>query len=289
MTSVVCWLANEEPKYQTLWVAADSLISSTSLSGSPAPMLDIMSKISSIPIKVTFMYSDKVPLQDSNIGFAFAGSSLVASATKDTLALLLSSLCPLDLNPRFPSLREIVDLAFEVFIGVLDSFLKNTFEIQPSCEILIFGYCNSAKEFGCYKISHQTRSPNSRMEKMPLLRNDDEFLPIIIGDKIEEVKKLISQKRDSLTGLGRERAPMYALIEMITSSEQQTIGGQLQLACCNPVIGTTIYGIMSKALENYYYGYNPHTRLSDGRQLLKTLGGFIISPPVLYLHHNKDS
>lgn len=281
MTSVVCWLANENPEYQTLWIAADSLISGTHPSGNPNPMLDIMSKISSIPIKIDVPSSLK-PLEVSNVGFAFAGSTLVASATKDTFTFLLSSLQPMSHEEILPSLQEIANLAFEVFIGVLDSFLKNTSEIQPSCEILIFGYCHSTEDFGCYKISHKVRSPTSTMEKMPLLRTEDEFLPIIIGDKIDTVENLINQKRESLTGIERERAPMYSLIEIINSSEQQTIGGQLQIARCIPTTGVTVFGTMNKSLENYYYGYNPHTLLSDGRQVLKTLGNFIISPSTLY-------
>jgi hypothetical protein len=126
-------------------------------------------------------------------------------------------------------------------------------------------------------------SPTYTMEEMPLLRTENEFLPIIIGDKLDEVENLINQKRESLTGIERERAPIYSLIEIIKSSEQQTIGGQLQIARCIPITGVTVYGTMNKYLENYYYGYNPHTLLSDGRQVLKTLGNFIISPPTLYL------
>ncbi len=286
MTSVVCWLSNENPEFKTLWIASDSLISDESPSGSGSrPMLDVVSKISSVPVKIRT--DPFLPFCEIySVGFAFAGSTLVAMATKDTFTLLLGSLQALkpDINMAedLPSLKEVAGFACEIFRAVLDSFLKNTLEIRPASEILIFGYCHKANDFECYKISHKKNAVTSEIIKMPLLRDDGEFSPVIIGDRVSEVEGLINQKRSQLSGINRERAPMFVLAEFISSAEKTSIGGHLQIAHCNSINGVQMYGTMDDNFKTFYNGYNPNKVLHDGRQVVKTLGNFLIAPPVLY-------
>lgn len=285
MTSVVCWKNEQE---NGLWVVSDSRISNYSNSGENNTLLtDYFSKIHEIPLR--FKYS-QFPLCNylGSIGFAFAGSTLIAQTVKDTLITLLGSLQTIQEIPRdvllekyikkepfpipeinnYPSLMEISNLAYDIISQAL-----NSYEATTQGEVLLFGYCKNNNQLKAFSLKFYKRSIEDQQCLTPI--EIDLSKPYIFGDKVEDVKNNIG-----LYGAD-SRAPLKGLAKTIRDAGYVgSVGGNLQLAISNNVI-FQIYGIANSNKDFIYSGY----KLVDGEEMeIKMLGDFLISPSTMTEH-----
>jgi hypothetical protein len=283
MTSVVCWNNKER---NGLWVVSDSRISNTT-NNHNSRLTDYFSKIHEIPLR--FKYS-QLPLCNyfGSIGFAFAGSTIIAQTVKDTLITLLGSLqtlkeipyeellqkyqksepFPIPDNANYPSLREISNLTYDIITQAL-----NNYEAATKGEILLFGYCKNNNQLKAFSLKFYKRSMQDQHCLKPV--DIDLSEPYIFGDRVEDVKNNISLYGED------SRAPLKGLAKTIRDAGYVgSVGGHLQLAISNDIL-FQIYGIANSSKDFIYSGY----KLIDGDEMeVKMLGDFLIAPSTMAEH-----
>ncbi|HFG7008483.1 hypothetical protein OHV35_02135 [Acinetobacter baumannii] len=236
MTSVVIWL-NKESENPVLWGLADTRITSLRIGGGVSRILDTYPKIYELPIKVS---ADLAHFRYSRIhsyGIAFAGSTLLASATKEIVTFLCSNLSlstPLDfeipinfkkainysiketneyneeLRNQLPALSEFVETIRNVLNQVIESYIKN----QPNSdfnglEFCVFGYCLQLKKFCAYNLrcimfedtdaeDNPFTNYSINIDNKIFDENSENLEFILLGDRKEQIHSLIEEKKQEL-------------------------------------------------------------------------------------------
>jgi len=165
----------------------------------------------------------------SSIGYSFAGSSLIGLSVYCYLQALLSNLGGVKQKNNLPDYKSICFKAKEV----LALYAKS---IPSPCEILVFGYCPKSKIPFISTIRPVKREGtiDYDIEFNDYFDNDLDFF--IIGDKQEEIRKLVSnelQKQTNKNSLPYWRTPARILRDVIEGRSFNTIGGNLQIATIN--------------------------------------------------------
>ncbi len=139
MTLVATWFNPEQPNTPEIWSVADTAITSVDLTLQDISELNILtehgSKILEVPIvcKILPNKNHEVYFR-SSIGFAFAGSSLVALNTYATLCTLLNSLGSTAAKKALPDYISISNTVKQII-----SFY--TTSIRARVEICVYGFC----------------------------------------------------------------------------------------------------------------------------------------------------
>ncbi|MEO4182990.1 hypothetical protein [Acinetobacter pittii] len=237
MTSVVIWL-NKENDQKVLWGLADTRITNSSSDGSANRILDTYPKIFELPIKVS---ADVARLRYSRVhsyGIAFAGSTLLASATKEIVTFLCSNLSlnnylnfeePINaekalmyslqhaneynsfLRDKLPALSEFVETTKNVLDQVMGSYIKNQPNAQLNgLEFCLFGYCLQLKKFCAYTLTCRMFVDRDENNNQPFNNysintdtkvfdeNSDQLDFILLGDKKEQIRDFIEEKKQEL-------------------------------------------------------------------------------------------
>ncbi|MCH2054728.1 hypothetical protein [Acinetobacter pittii] len=236
MTSVVIWL-NKERDQKVLWGVADTRITNSSSDGSASRILDTYPKIFELPIKVS---ADLARVRYSRIhsyGIAFAGSTLLASATKEIVTFLCSNLSlntPLNfdepinllkaltfsiqetnefnesLRNQLPALSEFVETIKNVLNQVVESYIKNQpYSDFKNLEFCIFGYCLQLKKFCAYTLTcimFEDKDEEDKPFKNYSINitskifdeNSENLEFILLGDRKELISSLIEEKKQEL-------------------------------------------------------------------------------------------
>lgn len=247
MTSVVCWL-NNDVWYPGIWAVSDSRVSSEAGS-----MTDSLPKLFAIPINIydgEGATTRQNPKRILNIGFGFAGSTLIGTSVKDILTLCLDNLSEttyydengitnIPLSERIPTLEEVALLAQKI----AEKYLLNVGFCHPQnarCEIVVFGYCarNGSNRAFLLKNSPEAPSYISIEEK-----TISEGTYIVLGDKKEEVLAMIEAKNQKCFSepYYEERGPIVALQQIIRNSSAPTIGGYVQVCVTTKFTARTMY------------------------------------------------
>lgn len=290
MTAVIIWLNRENKDNSCIWGLADTRISSENLNGNKR-LLDIYPKIFELPIKICV---DQTQLRFSKIhsfGIAFAGNTLIGSATKEILSYLFSSLSthhPIDLGipvdfskallysiqhvheyndtfrEQLPSLLEISYTVKNIIKQLIDSSIQNQpySDDKVGLEFCIFGYCLDKKEFCAYKITaKKLLNPNHeyythiQSEEKIFDSNSNELEFILLGDKKEQITNLIEEKKAELHNHPKNypywRSPCYVMSNIIEEDSINSIGGNAQLLTVSERY-TQNTGIDNKNSVSYY-------------------------------------
>lgn len=228
MTTVVCWL-NKDRGVNKIWAVSDTRISRNNPSSSgndDSILLDSGAKLFPLYIKCRniMSFEDKAYFEHT-IGMAYAGSSLIGLNLYATLVYLLQN-CSSN-ESAVPSILDITNCAatlLERMIREAGVILTN----RAICELAIFGFCPVSSEF---KIIHLYPDANT-LDIVVTEENtlDDNHL-LILGDKREEIRQLIENKRAEY--VENEFLWWYSPKEVIESLIEEekfnTIGGSIQM------------------------------------------------------------
>ena len=198
-----------------LHAMADSLVADG------GPLLAHTCKLMRLPINVLANASEP---SRHEIGFAFAGSTLLENASFGLLSAALSNLCDVDLlrdqsarPPLLPSLDDIAEFATHAF----SQMVANMGEIKgktPSSSICLFGQCPIKQELTAYLIDSQISDGKLYFVERRLPLPHDEKT-IIFGDPIA----CDAVKRNAEMGL------FMSIQEAIDDKKIEAVGGHDQV------------------------------------------------------------
>lgn len=277
MTSIICWNNESEDWYPGLWAAADSRVSSHA-----GTMTDSLQKLFVLPVNI---YQGEAAVSRSHshkilsVCYGFAGSTLIGTSVKDTLALCLDNLTEMNyynktgevsllLDERIPSIEEIAKLTQKIaqkFLIAMGSCHPN----QARCEIIVFGFCKKHNDAKIFVLKNSPEQP----EIISLEERDvSSGGYVILGDKKEDVLKEIERKNITCAKekYWKSRTPILALQQIIKNSALATIGGHIQICMATRLVSRTSY-ILDVASESFLLlGFDMFTDFGN-------LGGFSIS------------
>lgn len=231
MTSIICWLNNDE-YFQGLWAVADSRVS-----GSGGVLSDNAPKLFSVPVYCCEQndWFRERPTKVLNPMFGFSGSTFIGLNVKEVLANYLGNLKELSyygsplptFDERTPTMREIAELTKRIGEVYLHSVGQLT-PVAARCEFVIFGFCRKSNAFRAFTLTNSSTSPTSITIAEHVV-SADSF--VILGDKKEEVGASLAAKRaEFIAGSSNwRRAPIIVMANLLRSDRVSTIGGHLQL------------------------------------------------------------
>gem|GEM_PF-1891451 len=203
-----------------IWTIGDTLITSGDLNLSFES-----SKIFEINVTIRpFNSLFGRPQFSQQVGYAFAGSSMVGLNTFATLSGILSNLTG---RPQaVPSIKNIAATALKI----IDTYASSICSPSNNFEALIYGYCYRSTTFKRFHISKLANS-NSACFGIHQIPDNEIFL---MGDKKQEIYDAISQLRENPSkGMSEHRIPVYVLSDIINDRKYPTIGGSIQMNICN--------------------------------------------------------
>ncbi len=276
MTAIACWINREE--HESIWVVSDSRKKQQKNN-----LTDHCPKLFSIPVSV-IRKSDTYriyPQKILELGFGFAGSTMIGINVKEMLAVALSRLHEISDNTlsqqipleTYPSLYEIALLAksiAEKYMIDVGQFFPNAVRI----EMVVFGYCRKTQAYKIIKLSNSSSTPaNLGIEDC---QNLSSGTPVLLGDRQQEFGEFIetTRQRFEFDTINWWRAPFIALNNWINQGSIDTIGGYLQLSLASPISTKISFltNINTNAISMSHAGIN--TTESFGA----TIGGFILMP-----------
>ncbi|UAN48161.1 hypothetical protein KGP17_11835 [Serratia sp. JSRIV001] len=276
MTSVVCWLNNDE-YFPGIWAVSDSRVSSNG-----GVMTDSLQKLFAIPLNL-YGEDDLIlkqnPKKILNVGFGFAGSTLIGSSVKEILTICLDNLSEIayydkagtvdvSIDKRTPSIEEIALLTGRIAKNYLLS-MGFCYPKSARCEMVIFGYCPKEKTNRIFLIKNSPARPEVILVEEQAVGEDTY---VILGDKKNEVYEMISKKNEicKLTPFDQGRGPIVALQQIIKDEAVTTIGGHVQICITTSSMARIMYvSILSEFKFSPFLGFD----FSD----IGTLGGFTIN------------
>ncbi len=226
MTLVASWLNLESNAQRSIWLVADSKISKDEHA---AHTLE-GAKVLELPVCCrSFSGSDwGEVLTRKSLGFAFAGSTLVALNTYAALTTILSNLSLGGPKRQPPDAVSILQTVAKVLKYYIQS-------ISSGASLFIVGFCpRTNKPFiGTLKPNYEG---DDGAEVSIHINNYEQamiYLDIhLIGSHDVEIKERMKNRAESLTvaaGIDYWRTPLYVLHDIIRDQEFSEIGGGLQL------------------------------------------------------------
>lgn len=253
MTAIAIWINEEIQNYPSLWVVADSRVSSGS-----GILIEDGAKIFTLPIICKKSGKDSFFTDNyyqHSVGFCFAGSTLMGQNSFLSLQPLLSNL--FSVEGYIPSLEEIANYIL--------SYLKQTFDdykvvgaSNSMLEAAIFGYCHVTSKLCVFHFLPEFGSNGCFMTmKNCDCKKTSDF--VYLGDKksemIEKIK--VSFKSESIPGRPVSRVPRYVIEDEIQENDSSSIGGDIQLGIAG-VHGFSTYKICKpykKGEPKAYFSY----------------------------------
>lgn len=228
MTAICIWRNDEIADHPSLWVTADSLVTTD------RGPLEYAAKVFSLPIIC------RAPGQDDfftdiyhshTLGYCFAGSTLMGQNAYLGLVPLLSNLIsPISPERYIPSLRDVASYVHAYLRKPFDKYMAL---VGPDAmfEAAVFGACAQTGSLCIYhfrpeRIDGVYTLSCSAYGDLP----NGEF--IYLGDEHEKVRDAITNERaePDLPGRSKNRLPRHVVQDFIDNPEYETIGGDIQLA-----------------------------------------------------------
>jgi hypothetical protein len=225
MTAIAIWRTDEDPDTPLLWVAADSLISQSSM-----PLLHDASKVFQLSVTCQSPGAHGFfteTYHTHSYGYCFAGSTLLGQNTYLAVAPLLANLA--SPTQYVPSLKDVADYVGRYVRSSFDEF-KIIAGTGAFFEIAIFGFCPQTRMLSAYRFFPQKiNDVYSITCEMHQNMEDKDF--IYLGDQKERLTAAISAAfiATSLPGRPSTRAPRYIIEDHIENDLFPSIGGDLQL------------------------------------------------------------
>ena len=236
MTAIVSWISKENEGFSSIWVVGDTKIQNKNetltLEGAKVLELPIKCKdISTINQEIYF---------SSTLGYAYAGSSLVALNVYCYLLTAFSNLGGIDKN-KLPNHKDIL-------LNVKDILKRYVSSVRSVSELMIFGFCPKERKPFIGTIKPLIKEGEIDFVIDVKTEVSDKVEVVILGDEKESLNKLIEKKLVESYRLNKKpidywRTPAKVLKEIIIENRFPSIGGNLQLAIAN-LYGFGIYSVV---------------------------------------------
>ncbi len=205
---------------QDVWLAADSLISTSTAGPSRATLTGAAAKIVPIPVRLYQGYENGPgyhPIYEGQLGFAYAGSTFSATMTQSLVMSCLGSLCG-EIDDALPTMDDLA--AFICRVGT-----RYITDSAAPFEACIVGADCDRRGQSPTRCFHLTYDPTSLAMVFTEIDLDPPGSFVLLGDRKADVGKLI------LDGFSNdpEYRPSQALAQTISDSGYPSIGGALQL------------------------------------------------------------
>ncbi|PTB99794.1 hypothetical protein C9993_01400 [Marinobacter sp. Z-F4-2] len=227
MTAITIWRNDEVPNHPSLWVAADSRV--TTQQGSV--LVEDAAKVLGLPVVC------RAPDQDGfftdvyhshYFGYCFAGSTLIGQNAYLGLVPLLGNL----VSPHryVPSLSDVATHMLSYLRKAFDDFKVRAGE-SAMFEAALIGSCPNSGSLGVFHFRPEMVEGVFKVALTPYTDLEDGDF-VYLGDKRENVTGAIAAARakPSEPGRPKSRYPRYVIQDFIDDSDFQTIGGDIQLA-----------------------------------------------------------
>ena len=222
MTLVLSWFNRESETTQPMiWTVADTMISD----GFGSAITLEGAKLLEVPIRCKDLSTPSQHIYyQSQIGFAYAGSSLRAFNCFSTLSVILTNLGGHTVRNQLPDAWSLLNIARHVL---------QFYHIQDAvCEICLYGKCPKSGKLFIGTIKPKENVLPLEFE-VSLLDDSIESLEyVILGAHKDEVKEILNQKLDETRvdgGLKYWRAPVRLLNDIIRKQSFSDVGGNIQL------------------------------------------------------------
>lgn len=238
MTIIVSWFNRT-----ALYVVADSRLFDTERH---QPLLDCGAKLFSIRLVCVERHSTSNNIQGKifytdNIGFAFAGSSLIALNLQAFLSYSLGNIINF-VNSRPPLLAEVARHCAAVFKRLLMKYKESPggVNLKP-CEVSIFGNCPQTGQCQLFHITVEENTLEATNLKVVEVDFSESEFVHIMGNHQKEIKNLIHEYRAK--NMHREDVPQQIIEKIIQEETFPTIGGEIQLGIVWPQLGFKSYPV----------------------------------------------
>jgi hypothetical protein len=232
MTIVICF----SEKHQ-MFCAADSRLSS-----GPQTITDSGGKISIIPItKATCVESAAPEYEHYSLGFAYAGSSLLANNTH-----FIASTCSQIIKSENPGLPR-AQLIARIYAGAAEHVTKDVNSRMNKDHLyfqaFIFGHCPVEKRFKLFTLSPDLSNNKFKINVENIDISDGQGFAI--GSGQQEFTRRMGQKNP----FGYAPQPLEVLKSMLDENPVKDVGGYLQVAIAT-VGAVTLQPILIPNPEN---------------------------------------
>jgi hypothetical protein len=223
MTLVVCWRQAEK-----VIVAADTRISQAGPSGGALPLTDGGPKIFTIPITAYEAQDKQVRSRSfAPMGFAYAGSSLVAQSVHALASTCLQNLSGPS-NLQGPSLKDVADLYLKCAVRYTKEMLGWRPGRYPGFEAFIFGFCPHLKDYLVYHLRTTVD------DEMVNIRHDGHYVEtgsaFHIGSGVSEFVRILRDYKER----GQSLTVWENFELVLTGSKVPSVGGSRQYASVTP-------------------------------------------------------
>lgn len=233
MTCVMVW-RNREPGQDDLWATSDTRISKPSQSSEAGILTEEVPKIYSLPIRcfkpTPGPRGGGFDLQcyGGSLGFAIAGSTLIAQSTILAVAPLLGHLGTLGELPTMEEIAFFVSTFAQRYMTSVN--LNSSVGSESKSEIAVFGRCPKSGLLEAFVVRPARTSDGVQLRTSSFdLTPDDSIL--FLGDRKNEMRERVDAIRASHEPgtLAWWRSPRKALIAAIEEGAFPSIGGGEQL------------------------------------------------------------
>jgi hypothetical protein len=229
MTLVMIW---RESEVERLWVVSDSRLSDPGAVGC-VRLTDRAAKILEIPVILRRQTPGDVlgtPVKIMNLGFALAGSSLVALQAY-TAALPLWSRLQTSGPEILPSVKDFAEHLAH-FVECFASEVAFSQGAVPGCQYALIGWGEAAGKLDGYLIEIRPSGPSLSV-KLDQLRifGSDPFQTLgSAGDQASEelVRTLGADENVQL-----RREPLKFIRQFVRNAQHDAVGGGVQIGCAN--------------------------------------------------------
>jgi len=237
MTLVLSWFNRESETTQpTIWTVADTMISD----GLGSAITLEGAKLLEVPIRCKDLSTPSQHIYyQSQIGFAYAGSSLRAFNCFSTLSVILTNLGGHTVRNQLPDAWSLLNIARHVL---------QFYHIQDAvCEICLYGKCPKSG-----RLFIGTIKPKENVVPLEFVASllDDSMQSleyVMLGAHKGEVKEMLDSRLKEVKdigGLKYWRAPVRLLNDIIIDKKFSDVGGNIQLN----FVGTNHFHMTSAAV-----------------------------------------
>jgi hypothetical protein len=230
MTLVMIW---RESEVERLWVVSDSRLSNRGVVGR-VRFTDRAAKILEIPVILRRQTPGDVlgtPIKIMNLGFAFAGSSLVALQAYAAVLPLWSRLQTS--GPEIlPSVKDFAEHLAHFVECFASEFAFSQGAAVSRCQCALIGWCEAAGKLDGYLIEIRPSVPSLSV-KLDQLRifGSDPFQTLgSAGDQASEelVRTLGADENVQL-----RREPLKFIRQFVRNAQHDAVGGGVQIGWAN--------------------------------------------------------
>jgi hypothetical protein len=229
MTLVMIWRENEA---QRLWVVSDSRLSQPGTVGR-VRLTDRAAKILEIPVILRRQTPGDVlgtPVKVMNLGFAFAGSSLIALQAYAAVLPLWSRLQTSG-PETLPSVKDFAEHLAH-FVKSFASEVASSQGVVQGCQCALIGWSEAPGKLDGYliKIQPSATSLSLKLEQLHIFGSDSIQM---LGSASDQAHQNLVTELGKEKGVQLRREPLRFIRQFVKNDQHDAVGGGVQIGCAN--------------------------------------------------------